>query len=356
VPETRTVEISIKQIIAAVVILALIGIAVIAFVTRDTWLQIFQSEAAETEEVVAAGSPAAEVGPSEIAEQAALAITAIDYRDRDVWLDRLRPLLTAEAYEQYESYMERMWPSLEEQQIVITPEQVSVADQGIELQAEKYQIRTVDVHIDDSPPSWGEGDYAMHLRLLHVEGGEWRLDSIIDEDELDLLKRLPTRDASQDPEQSTPSVELPTPDPDKEIPAAFAEQFLVVFHAIDYRDMDTWLARMKAMSNMGGYALISSQIYTQFVQIANEKQLTFSFEDFSAEDQGVEMEGETILGQNQVRRVYVEGPQQDSGEVAGDAYLIMIVKDPNASPDDIYGGWRFEEFLNQEMLDYMRGD
>jgi hypothetical protein len=185
--------------------------------------------------------------------------------------------------------------------------------------------------------------------------GDWKLQAIVTEDELALLKTVPTKIVGQETDTSSLGLELPTTDPGKDLPADFVEQFLIAFHAIDYRDMDTWLARMKAMSNMSGYALISSQIYPQFVQIATENQVTFSLEDFMAEDRGLELKGKTILGMNQVRQVYVEGPEFESGEMTGDTYLVMIVKDPNASQDEIYGGWRFEEFLNQEMLDYIRG-
>ena len=48
--ETRTIEISVKRLIAAAV-LVLVGLLVIAFVTSDTCLQLLQCEAAEPDEV-----------------------------------------------------------------------------------------------------------------------------------------------------------------------------------------------------------------------------------------------------------------------------------------------------------------
>jgi hypothetical protein len=212
-----------------------------------------------------------------------------------------------------------------------------------------WQVHEVDVHIDDPPEAWGGEDSTVYIQLLLVEG-DWKLQAIITEEDLALLKTAPTKIIGQIADTSSSDLKLSTSDQNKDLPATFAEQFLVAFHAIDYRDMDTWLARMKAMSNISGYALISSHIYPQFVQSANEDKLAFSLDDFTASDQGVELEGQTYLGLNQVRRVFVEGPEFETGEVTSDTYLIMIVKDPNASPDDIYGGWRFEE-----MLDYIRG-
>jgi hypothetical protein len=355
VSEMRTVEISIKQIIAVVVVLFLIGVAVIAFVTRDTWVQLFQSEVADTEEVVVAASPTSGVTAAERVMEIVLAMQVIDYRNPEGWLATLHPLATDRAYNHFKTnYVEKVWSVLKAEQVVINPDQVTVIDKGIEVEGEKWQVRAVDVHIDDPPEAWGGGDSKIYVQLL-LEDGDWKLQAIVTEDELSLLKSTPTKIAGQIPDTASSGLKLPTPDTSKDLPAAFAEQFLVAFHAIDYRDMETWLARMKAMSNMSGYALISSQIYLQFLQSANENKFTFSFDDFTAKDQGVELEGETILGMNQVRKVFVEGPEFESGEVTGDMYLVMIVKDPNASPDDIFGGWRFEQFLNQEMLDYIRG-
>jgi hypothetical protein len=353
--KTRTVEISVRQLIAAIVVLILIGIAVIAFVTRDTWMQILQSEVMETEEAIASPSPTPGVTAAERAEEIALAMQVIDYHDPEGWLARLRPIATDNAYNHFKTnYVEKVWSVLEVEQVVIAADQVSVTDKGIEAEGEKWQVRKVDIHIDDPPQAWGGRDSTVYIQLLLVDG-DWKLQAIVTEDELALLKIAPTRSATRAPDTSSPGMELPTPDPGKELPAAFAEQFIAAFHAVNYRDMDTWLAMMKAMSTLAGYELISSQIYPQIMQVADENQLILGLKDVTVEDQGLELEGETILGLNQVRRVYIEVPPFYPGGATSETYLIVIVQDPNADPQDLYGGWRFEEFLTQEMLDYMRG-
>ncbi len=342
----KTVEISRKSLILIVLILIVIGAVIAAFLTRDSWMPAVGLGATATPE----RDPAAVR-----AEEIAVAMLAVDYRDPKGWLERMRPLATDEAYNYLKSMFVGMgWQGVENSKMIIAPEQVMATDQGVEAEGGRWQVRKVKVQIegtDDELDAIGED---MYLQLL-LDEGEWKLQEIMDENKLEMIKTLPTKAPSemQEPTEIA-AIQPPAPEPGKELPAALAEQFAIAFTAIDYRDQDTWLGRLKGLSTYDGYMAIKETILPQIWPQLEQTQVVIAIDQVEAADRGVEVEFQITTGPRQIRRVYIEMPPIGPGDPGNDEYLLMIVQEIDADPDDAYEGWRFESFANQEMIDQFR--
>ncbi len=342
----RTVEINIKQLIAIAVMLFGIVVVVVALAQCDSCFPLLQLAENPTPSPDETRDPVAAR-----AEEIALAMQIVDYRDPKGWLARLRPLTTEEAYNSLKtSYVGLVWDRLEQYQVIITPGQVTAVDQGPVIDGSRWQVRKVAVHIEDPPRILKSAERTLHLQLL-LDGGKWKLQNSLTEDQVALLKAVPTTGAIVKPVQKLPAVQLPTPEPGIELSVALAELFTTSFNTIDYRDQTTWLARMYAMSTSAGYSLITQEIFPQLWKLVEEKRTVIVETDVSVEDRGLVLAGETSLGPYQVRKVYVEAPSIEPGLPTSEEYLIMLVREIDVTPEDIYDGWRFETFLSQGMLD-----
>jgi len=192
VSETRTIEISIKQLISGAVVLALIVLVIVAVATRDTWTQLFQGDVARSETEVTetktviyipqAGGNAASVAT--LSEGVARAYYTIDYRDQAGWVKQFEPYATATTLELIQTVFAPISFALfEKDELVIEAEQVTVEDRGIMKQGDEWQIRLVDVHIDDLPESMLSSDLEMRL-LLVTEDGTWKYQAILTEEDV----------------------------------------------------------------------------------------------------------------------------------------------------------------------------
>jgi len=190
VSETRTIEIPEKWLITIVVVLVLIGVVIVAFITRDAWVQLFEGEPTEkvstTETVIFIPHAGKSIGSEAVlAEQVARAYYTVDYRDPEAWLQQFKPYATDTAFELLRTvYVPISFVLFEKDELIIQVQQVMAVDRGILKQGDPWQIRLVEVHIDDCPASMPAADLEMRL-LLVMESGDWKFQAILTEAEVE---------------------------------------------------------------------------------------------------------------------------------------------------------------------------
>ena len=171
----RTIRISRKSILLIITVLALLSAAGVTL----KWLAPASSPA------VPAGP-----GPAETAIAFTRAFYAIDYRDQQAWLKTLQPLATSDGYALLRSNVAGLiWPSLAQAQIVTTPDQVHVTDQGLVLEhrptggSNQWQIRALAVTLDGRLwPVMKSANFSTDI-MLAIDQGHWRFATFVTEEQ-----------------------------------------------------------------------------------------------------------------------------------------------------------------------------
>jgi hypothetical protein len=192
VSEIRTIEIPAKWLITIAVALILIGAVVVVYITRDAWTQMFMGETVDknkvstTETVIFIPQAGKSIGSEAVlAERVARAYYTIDYRDPQAWLNQLEPYATNTAFELLRTVFAPMSFTLfEKDELIIQTQQVTAVDRGVLKQGPTWQIRLVEVHIDNHPVSMPVADLEMRL-LLVMENGDWKLQATLTEAEVE---------------------------------------------------------------------------------------------------------------------------------------------------------------------------
>ena len=171
----RTVRISPKSTLVILTALVLLGAAGIAIKL-----------------LAPASSPVAPIGPgpAETAVAFTRAFYAIDYRDQQAWLKTLQPLATSDGYALLRSNVAGLiWPSLAQAQIVTTPDQVHVVDQGLVLEHKpasgigQWQIRALSVTLDGRLwPAMKSANFSTHI-MLAIDQGKWKFATFVTDEQ-----------------------------------------------------------------------------------------------------------------------------------------------------------------------------
>jgi hypothetical protein len=186
----RTINRNRKTIGAVLGLLAIAGVAVVAF-----------------KALLAARPSAQPFDPADAAVQFTRAFYAVDYRDEQGWLKTLQPLATADGYALLRSNIAGlMWPGLTEAQIITVPDQVHVEDKGLVIEGKskagggsQWQIRTLAVTLDGRLwPAMKSGSFSTNI-LLSDEQGAWKFSTFLSDSEVQTLKQQ----ASTSPEFAT---------------------------------------------------------------------------------------------------------------------------------------------------------
>ena len=285
-------------------------------------------------------TPTAEMDPAAVrAEEIAVAVTAIDHRDPQGFLNRLRPLASNGAYEQLRAaFVGLAWSTFERQELLITPEQVSATDQGRVGQGELWQARRVQVVVEN--PSPGQGVERNLIVQLVQQDGKWVLQDLLNEVQLAALMTMPTSAPSQTTATPLPFVQLPTPALGADQASFVGREFARAYAAVDYREQSIWLARMRALTTAEAYAFLRFVALPLLWPSAERMRLVIPYDEAFTEDLGVESQGETALEAWQVRLIGVAYRIAGSEDSVSDRFLVRVSRAIDADPDDAYGGWR----------------
>jgi hypothetical protein len=135
-----------------------------------------------------APTPEAGSGSGDLAQEVAVAINAVDFREPDSWLASLQPLSTADGFQLLKMvYMPMTWGLFERDRRVIPRERVVAVDKGILAEGQVWQVRLVTVTIAD--PSASPDPFDMRI-LLVLDGDVWKFASLLTQVEVDRLVRL----------------------------------------------------------------------------------------------------------------------------------------------------------------------
>lgn len=176
----RTVVISRTLLIVVTVLLALVAAAV-------TWPLLLKPPAAE-----------AEAEPGQVAVDFVRAFYTVDYRNRQAWLDGLRPMATAEGQALLEQGIAVvLWPQLTKAQTVVSAQQISADDTGLALEGTSqvgggsaWQARSVAVTLSESVawPGMRRNEFTAHV-MLRQEAGQWKFAIFLSEAQINELRQ-----------------------------------------------------------------------------------------------------------------------------------------------------------------------
>ena len=176
----RTVVISRTRLIVVMVVLALVAAAV-------TWPRLFKPPTAD-----------AEADPGQVAVDFVRAFYTVDYRNRQAWLDELRPLASAEGQALLEQGIAVvLWPELTKAQTVVPAQQISADDNGLSLQGTSqvgggsaWQARSVAVTLaeDVAWPGMLRNEFTAYV-MLRQEAGQWKFAMFLSEAQINELRQ-----------------------------------------------------------------------------------------------------------------------------------------------------------------------
>ncbi len=129
----------------------------------------------------------AETEAATVAESFSAAFNVVDYREPDTWLRSLQPLTTEHEFKMLKAvYVPMSWPLFERDGLVVSSDQVIVADQGPRAQGRDWQIRLVEVTVSESSQASGSTSLRMHVLLVRADG-TWKAASLLSEEEVQQL-------------------------------------------------------------------------------------------------------------------------------------------------------------------------
>ena len=140
-------------------------------------------------------------------EQAAVHILrtfyTADYRQREQWLAALKPLSSADGYSLLENMIApALWKDLTAEKIVVTADQITVADGGLSAAGVSklvgntpWQIRRVTITLAPAAqwPGWTSTSYATNVLLSHEPDG-WKFVMLLSDDQAKMFKTQPKGD------------------------------------------------------------------------------------------------------------------------------------------------------------------
>ena len=157
-----------------------------------TLLVVLGAAGAGLKWLMPASSPASSGGPGPAVAAVAFtrAFYAIDYRDQQAWLKTLQPLATSDGYALLRSNVAGLiWPSLAQAQLVTTPDQVHVVDQGLVLEhkpvagTSQWQIRAVSITLDGRLwPVMKSGYFSTDI-MLAIDQNQWKFATFVTEEQ-----------------------------------------------------------------------------------------------------------------------------------------------------------------------------
>jgi len=174
----RTVEISITKVLRLAIVIVVVVAAILLSLSWNS----------QQNSPVATATPTEQRDPAVVlVEEATVAFRAVDYRDPDGWLERIRPLCSDYAIDLYENQLiPLVWPVFEDQERVIMPDQIVAEDQGIIAQDGDWQVRLVSVVVNDPPSVLEEAEFDERVLIIQ-EDGEWKLKAFLTKQEYDQM-------------------------------------------------------------------------------------------------------------------------------------------------------------------------
>jgi hypothetical protein len=176
----RTVVVSRTLLIVIAIFLALVGAAV-------AWPRLLTT-----------GAAGVEPDPGQVAVKFVSKFYAVDYRDRQGWLDALAPLATAEGIALLEQNIAvLLWPQLAAGQTVVSAGQVSADDAGLSVEGTSqvdggsaWQVRSVAVTLADGVawPAMARNTFTAYV-MLRQEAGQWKFATFMSEAQVNALRQ-----------------------------------------------------------------------------------------------------------------------------------------------------------------------
>ena len=176
----RTVVVSRTALIVVTVFLALVAAAV-------AWPRLLRPTTVK-----------AEADPGQIAADFVSAFYMVDYRNRQAWLDNLRPLATAEGQALLEQGIAVvLWPELMRAQTVVLAQQISAEDTGLAVEGTSqvgggsaWQARSVTVTLaeDVAWPGMRRNAFTAYV-MLRQEAGQWKFATFLSQAQINELRQ-----------------------------------------------------------------------------------------------------------------------------------------------------------------------
>lgn len=176
----RTVVVSRATLIVVTLSIALVAAAVV-------WPKILKPPTAE-----------AEADPGPVAAGFVSAFYTVDYRNRQAWLDKLRPLATAEGQKLLEQGIAVvLWPELMNAQTVVLAQQISANDTGLAVEGTSqvgggsaWQARSVAVTLaeDVAWPGMRHNEFTAYV-MLRQDAGQWKFATFLGQAQINELRQ-----------------------------------------------------------------------------------------------------------------------------------------------------------------------